>query len=125
MARGRKSRGLGDTIEKITTATGIKKAVEVFSSVTGIDCGCDARKEKLNKLFPFKANCLTESQYNELKALVKFSVWNTEQNKRFTQLYNEVTNQSVTYTLCTSCVISRVKQIRLILKEYENELNNI
>ncbi len=47
-SRKKKSEGLGDTIEKITTATGIKAAVEMFSKATGIDCGCDARKEKLN-----------------------------------------------------------------------------
>lgn len=43
-----KSRGLGDTIEKITAATGIKKVVEKVSEVTGKDCGCKNRKEKLN-----------------------------------------------------------------------------
>jgi hypothetical protein len=40
--------GLGDTIEKITTATGIKKAVDTVSKVTGRECGCGRRKEKLN-----------------------------------------------------------------------------
>ena len=44
-----KSKGLGDTIEKFTTATGIKKAVEAFSEAIGVkDCGCNGRKEKLN-----------------------------------------------------------------------------
>lgn len=42
------SKGLGDTIEKITTATGIKKVVDTISNVTGKDCGCNKRKEKLN-----------------------------------------------------------------------------
>ena len=42
------SKGLGDTIEKITTATGIKKAVDTVSKVTGKECGCGRRKEKLN-----------------------------------------------------------------------------
>lgn len=42
------SKGLGDTIEKITTATGIKKVVETVSKASGKDCGCNARKEKLN-----------------------------------------------------------------------------
>jgi hypothetical protein len=41
-------KGLGDTIEKITTATGIKKAVDTVSKATGKDCGCGKRKEKLN-----------------------------------------------------------------------------
>jgi len=49
-----KSKGLGDTIEKITTATGIKKVVEVVSEATGKDCGCGARKDALNRVFPYK-----------------------------------------------------------------------
>ncbi len=47
-------KGLGDTIEAITTATGIKKVVDVVSKATGKDCGCSARKKKLNKLVPYK-----------------------------------------------------------------------
>lgn len=43
-----KSQGLGDTIEKITTATGIKKVVETVSKATGKECGCNKRKEDLN-----------------------------------------------------------------------------
>ena len=35
-----KSKGLGDSIEKITKATGIKKVVEKVSEATGKDCGC-------------------------------------------------------------------------------------
>tara|TARA_R100000152_G_C6696894_1_gene127230 strand:+ start:57 stop:233 length:177 start_codon:yes stop_codon:yes gene_type:complete len=49
-----KSKGLGDTIEKITTATGIKSAIGKLHKVTGRDCGCNKRKEKLNKMFPYK-----------------------------------------------------------------------
>ncbi len=45
-----KSKGLGDTIEKITKATGIKKVVETINP----NCECNARKQKLNKLFPYK-----------------------------------------------------------------------
>ena len=48
MAKGRpkKAQGLGDTIEQITEATGIKKVVEMFTKATGLDCGCDDRKKK-------------------------------------------------------------------------------
>ena len=45
------SKGLGDTIEKITTATGIKKVVH---KIAGEDCGCNKRKNILNKVFPYK-----------------------------------------------------------------------
>jgi len=49
-----KSKGLGDTIEKITKATGIKAMVDKVSEATGKDCGCSQRKEKLNMVFPYK-----------------------------------------------------------------------
>tara|TARA_B100001093_G_C26728189_1_gene970947 strand:+ start:623 stop:781 length:159 start_codon:yes stop_codon:yes gene_type:complete len=49
-----KSKGLGDTIEKITKATGIKHVVETVSKATGKDCGCKKRQEKLNNMFPYK-----------------------------------------------------------------------
>jgi len=49
----KKSKGLGDTIEKITTATGIKKIVDVVSNAVKKDCGCKAKKETLNRLFPY------------------------------------------------------------------------
>ena len=49
----RKSRGLGDTIEKITKATGIKKVVDKISEVTKKSCNCGERKDTLNRLFPY------------------------------------------------------------------------
>lgn len=49
-----RSRGLGDTVEKITTATGVKKVVETVAKVTGKDCGCGKRKDTLNRLFPYQ-----------------------------------------------------------------------
>lgn len=49
-----KSRGLGDTIEKITTITGVKKVVDFVAEKLDVDCGCQARKEALNKLLPYK-----------------------------------------------------------------------
>ena len=51
-----KSKGLGDTIEKITKATGIKKVVDKVSKATGKDCGCNKRKQTLNKAFPYNPN---------------------------------------------------------------------
>jgi hypothetical protein len=48
-----KSKGLGDSIEKLTTVTGIKKVVDTVSKVTGTDCGCGKRKDALNRAFPY------------------------------------------------------------------------
>ena len=54
--------GLGDVIEKVTKATGIKKVVEAITD----DCGCEERKAKANKVrLKWTANrCFTEEQYN-------------------------------------------------------------
>ena len=48
-----KSRGLGDTIEKVTEATGIKKVVDTVSKATGKPCGCKGRRDTLNRMFPY------------------------------------------------------------------------
>lgn len=39
---------LGDRIEKVTKATGVKAAVDYVAKKTGKDCGCSKRKETLN-----------------------------------------------------------------------------
>lgn len=48
------SKGLGDTIAKITEFTGIDKLVDKVTDVLGIeDCGCTRRQEALNQMFPY------------------------------------------------------------------------
>ena len=46
-----KDKGLGDTIERFTKATGIKKMVDKVAGEK--DCGCNKRKNKLNNMFPY------------------------------------------------------------------------
>ena len=48
-----KSRGLGDTIHKITTATGIKTIVDKVSQGLNVPCGCEGRRRALNNLVPY------------------------------------------------------------------------
>jgi len=48
-----KSKGLGDSIEKFTKATGIKKVVDTVSKTVKKDCGCGKRQDTLNRLFPY------------------------------------------------------------------------
>ena len=49
----KKSKGLGDSIEKITKVTGIKKVVDTVSKITNKSCNCGQRKDTLNRLFPY------------------------------------------------------------------------
>ena len=72
--------GLGDSIEKVTEATGIKAAVEF---IAGEDCGCDERKKKLNKLFSYKKpECFTEDEYNYMAELIESDPYKIESDKQ-------------------------------------------
>jgi hypothetical protein len=50
-----KSEGLGDTIAKITHFFGIDVLAEKIAKLRGKeDCGCERRREKLNKVVSYK-----------------------------------------------------------------------
>ena len=53
MQKNNRSKGFGDTVEKFTKATGIKKVVDTVAKATGKDCGCNKRKDSLNRAFPY------------------------------------------------------------------------
>lgn len=95
------SEGLGDTVEKITKATGIKKVVEMFAD--GKDCGCDQRKEKLNKIFRYsKPNCLNEDEFELIRMAVETrkNKFTSADQETYKAIYERVFNKKVE---CTSC----------------------
>jgi hypothetical protein len=108
------STGLGDSIEKITEATGIKAAVKF---IAGEDCGCDQRKDKLNKLFNYnKPNCLTEEEYNFLADFYSQprNVISGLDKQQLLTIYNRVFNANKRMTSCSACM----RNIYSKLKEY-------
>jgi hypothetical protein len=119
----KKAKGLGDTIEQITEATGIKKAVEMFSKATGLDCGCDERKEKLNQLFSYNRNinCLTEKDYNALTDLIdpKKSTLTIEEQKTIAEIYYNVFNYRLQLSSCGSCWAGKIQELRKVYNEYK------
>jgi len=51
------SKGLGDTVEKLTTVTGIKFVADSFAKMNGDSprcTPCEERRKKLNEMFPYK-----------------------------------------------------------------------
>lgn len=120
--RGRqpKAKGLGDTVEQVLETTGIGK---VAKWILGEDCGCNERKEKLNKLFPYrKINCLTEEEH---EILTIFFSRNTNEISPADQyallgVYNRVLNVKQQPTSCSSCWRDIVNQLKVIYKEYED-----
>jgi hypothetical protein len=116
-----KSKGLGDTIAKITEATGIDKLVKF---VAGEDCGCDERKEKLNKLFPYaKPLCLTEDEFNTLDTYFKqnTNTLTSDEQTSLIAINNRVLNQKLTFSTCSSCLRDLVSKLRVIYNEYSPE----
>ena len=118
-----KAKGLGDTIEQITEATGIKAAVEMFSKATGLDCGCDKRKEKLNQLFSYNRNinCLTEKDYNALTELIdpKKSSLTIEEQNTIAEIYYNVFNYRLQLSSCGSCWAGKIEELRKVYNEYK------
>lgn len=121
-------KGLGDTIEQITTKTGIKKVLELF--VNGEDCGCDERKKKLNKLFSYKlkARCLTEAEYNEwteLKSNIGLPL-KKEQKEYIINKYASVFNVPVYIPQennDTKPLLRMIDNIDKVYEVYKEELN--
>lgn len=117
MARGRKPKGLGDTIEQITTATGIKAVVDKISEVTGIDCGCDERKELLNKIWTYrKPNCLSNESVEWLSAFLpnKPNQLTIKQQEKLKVIYKETFNIDFQSTSCGSCWRDMIREIERV-----------
>lgn len=125
MAKGRKpSKGLGDTVEKVLEATGVAKVVKF---IAGDDCGCDARKEKLNEWFPYrKAQCLTEEEYNYLTDYFSQTrnEINVSQQQELLKIYNRVFNMNRKPTSCSSCFRELHSDLAKVYNTYKEENAN-
>lgn len=114
--------GLGDVVEKITKATGIKKVVK---SIFGEDCGCDERKEALNKIRFFSqrnVECLTEEEYFTLEHWFseERNVITTQDQILLFTIYNRVYNMRQERTSCSSCIKTVIHELKLLFNEYHN-----
>jgi len=132
-----KSKGLGDTIEKLTKATGIKKLVELATN--GKDCGCDKRKEYLNKLwsYNYKPECLTQEQIDEYKKFIDTRTMRLTDNGKaigkltkheveyVIELFSAVFNRKKVKPSCSSCAGTSKMLISMIYKLDTVWLNNI
>jgi len=49
-----KSKGLGDTVAKIAKSVGADRVAKAYEKTTGKDCGCNKRRDTLNRVFPYK-----------------------------------------------------------------------
>tara|TARA_R110002020_G_scaffold367880_4_gene579809 strand:+ start:1824 stop:2195 length:372 start_codon:yes stop_codon:yes gene_type:complete len=107
-----KSKGLGDSIEKVFKATGIDK---VAKKVLGDDCGCEERKQKLNKIFPYSnVRQFTEDElsiYESVLPRIQKGTIKSEDQAILVKLYNKVFNANKKPTSCGSCVQQTLAQL--------------
>jgi hypothetical protein len=118
-ARANESQGLGDTIAKITHATGIDKLVKF---IAGEDCGCDKRKESLNKMFPYNNPlCLTEIEYKYLDDYIVSKRDDLKHNEQTQMLaiYNRVFKAKNEPSNCASCWRDIMNALKKIHGTYE------
>jgi len=111
------NKGAGDIVESITTATGIKAVVDTVAKALDTDCGCAARKETLNKLFPNrKLNDLSTEDYEYLTEWysVNRSSVNTKEQNMLVDIYNRVFNAKRKVSNCSPCIASINRELRKI-----------
>jgi hypothetical protein len=110
--------GLGTTIEKITEATGIKKAVKWLA---GDDCGCEERKFRLNRMFPKKPLCLNEGEFNHLDTFFAKTTnkVNITEQRELLKIHNRIFQRNAKESTCASCVRGMVADLRRVYNEYE------
>tara|TARA_R110002051_G_scaffold177777_2_gene247627 strand:+ start:14267 stop:14617 length:351 start_codon:yes stop_codon:yes gene_type:complete len=111
----KKSEGLGDTIAKITEATGIDK---VAKAVLGEDCGCEERKSRLNKMFPY-ARVFTDDEkktYESVLPSIKKGNITQDQHRALLKIYNKVFKANKEVSRCTSCVQQTLMKLDKIYK---------
>ena len=120
-----KSKGLGDSIEKFTEATGIKAVVETVTKAVGIeDCGCDERKSMLNKIFPYtNVKCLTDNEFKWLDAFYKTrrSKLTHQEQVKMVSIHNRVLASRREVSSCGSCVIEMVNIMKRLYLEYKKK----
>jgi hypothetical protein len=69
-----KSKGLGDTIAKVTHATGLDKIADAVAKAAGAeDCGCNKRRKTLNELFPYTKKTEIKKPHINTKSLDKIT----------------------------------------------------
>ena len=111
-----KSKGLGDSVEKVLKATGIDK---VAKKVLGEDCGCEERKEKLNKLFPYKnirqftvdEMSIYESVLPRISASIK-----KDDYAILLTLYNKIFGKNKKISNCSSCTAETISALEKVYK---------
>lgn len=124
MGRPRKKAvGLGDTVESILAATHVDKMAKWL---LGDDCGCEARKKKLNELFPYRnPECLEEPEYRFLKEWFdkNTNVVKPSEQATMLKIHSRIFKVRNEPTSCVPCLLDKVNQLRTVYNQYNADTN--
>ena len=119
-AKENESLGLGDIIESITKATGIKAVVK---AVLGEDCGCEERKQSLNEITLkslkdiFRKPVVNELSLKDYEWLCGFFengfplMITAQEQKELHAIYKNTLRINKQGTNCSSCIKATTKEI--------------
>ena len=115
----KESKGLGDSIEKVFKATGIDK---VAKKILGDDCGCEERKQALNKIYPYSRQMTDDEMKIYEHVLPRIHNRITKEDQAImVKLYNKVFNANKKPTSCGSCVRGTLQKLEAV---YKNSCKN-
>jgi hypothetical protein len=119
--KAEQSKGFGDTIAKVTKATGIDKLIGAIVD----DCGCEERKKTLNKLFPYHKNITMTIDQQQIWVMIRAelhgTIVNAETRERLRIMYNNIFGDRQQPSTCAPCII---KQRDKVSKVYQNVCND-
>jgi len=119
--KAEQSKGLGDTIAKVTKATGIDKIIGAVVD----DCGCDERKDKLNKMFPYHKNLTMTIDQQQIWIMIRSELFSSivsqENRERLRIMYNAIFSDKKQPSTCAPCIIKQRDKVHQVYKNVCND----
>jgi len=125
--------GLGDKVNYLLNETPIESVTNAIKKAIfkeGEDCGCDKRREILNKLMPSKlvpVRCFTEQEYEDYKHFkdVRTLVMQNDQIDFVAELYSDIFAKQY-FKPCPGCspkpLIRMIEMLDKVFDSYEKEI---
>lgn len=125
----RKIEGLGDAVAAVTETLGIDKVVKKTFDKMGLDCGCEERRKKWNKVLPFRRkpqNCLTENEYNKLTEIFeeRGHTITAQMQKELRVISDRINNEKTEMSGCPNCIRGLYDRMKQIWITYRDEKDN-
>lgn len=121
----KKMEGLGDAVAAVTSALGIDYLVKKIFTENGIDCGCEERRQRWNKAFPFRKpyDCLTKDEFLELDQLMTNppTVITNIHQKTLRTISDRIYRERTEMSGCGVCVRELWDRMKAVWENYKED----